>query len=136
MSDEPYDGPGNPEDLPLYRDNDVFHLLSQHRKRAVILTLAMAPWGRVHLRQLAEVLALLEADAEGNTVSTRQVTNTRTNLKRSHLPALLEAGIIEWESSAQELLVPGPGFDGALQTLRVGSYSLAHEPTESSVTHD
>jgi len=131
MSEKPYDGPGNPDDLPLYRDTDVFHLLSQHRKRAIILTLAMAPWGRVHLRQLAEVISILEADAERGTVSTRQITNTRTNLKRSHLSALLEAGIIEWDTDEQDVLVPGPGFSSALQTLRAGSYSLGHGPSES-----
>ncbi|MFD1599207.1 DUF7344 domain-containing protein [Halobellus rarus] len=130
MSDEPYDGPGNPDDLPLYRENDIFHLLSQHRKRAVILALAMAPWSRVHLRQLAEVLSLLEADGERSTVSTRQVTNIRTNLKRSHLSALIDAGIVEWDVDEHEVLAPGPGFNSAVQTLYAGGYSLSHDPTE------
>ncbi|MFD1597491.1 DUF7344 domain-containing protein [Halobellus rarus] len=132
MSEEPYDGPGSPEDLPLYRENDIFHLLSQHRKRAVILTLAMAPWSRVHLQQLAEVVSLLEADGERSTVPTRQVTNTRTNLKRSHLSALIEAGIVKWAPDESDVLVPGPGFSSAVQTLRAGGYALAQSPPDLS----
>jgi len=55
----------------------------------------MAPWGHVHLRQLAEIIAALEADTEQRGVSTQQVTTVRTNLKRSHLDPLCDAGLIE-----------------------------------------
>ena len=130
MSDEPYDGPETAADLPLFRSNDVFYLLSHHRKRAIVLTLAMAPWGQVHLRQLAEVLCLLEADAERCTISTLQVTNLRTNLKRSHLPPLVEAGVVTWSNDADEILVPGPAFSVVVQTLCFGGYGLGQPPEE------
>jgi len=63
MSDEIYDGPGESSELSLCEQSDIFYLLSHHRKR-VLLAIAMAPWGHVHLRQLAEIIAALEADTE------------------------------------------------------------------------
>lgn len=132
MSDnEPYDGPGEAEDLPLYRKTDLFYLLSHHRKRAVVLTLAAAPWSRVHLRQLAEALTLLEADAEHQTLSTAQVRTVRTNLKRSHLPPLIQAGVIAWDDDQADVLVPGPAFASALYTLTTAGQSLARPPSET-----
>ena len=130
MTDEPYDGPGNASDLPLFRSNDIFYLLSQHRKRAVVLALAMAPWGRVHLRQLADVVCLLEADTERRVLSTQQVTTVRTNLKRSHLPPLVKAGVVTCTGDDSEVLVPGPAFGTAVQTLCFGGYSLGRGPNE------
>ena len=128
MTDEPYDGPGNASDLPLFRSNDIFYLLSHHRKRAVVLALAMAPWGHVHLRQLADIVCLLEADTERQRLSTKQVTTVRTNLKRSHLPPLIAAGVIKWSGDEPEVLSPGSGFGAAIQTLCSGGYSLGHPP--------
>ena len=130
MTDEPYDGPGNASDLPLFRSNDIFYLLSQHRKRAIVLALAMAPWGRVHLRQLADILCLLEGDTEHQCLSTQQVTSVRSNLKRSHLPPLVAAGVIEWSNDEPDVLTPGPGFGAAVQTLWTGGYSLGHPPEQ------
>jgi len=43
--------------LSLCEQSDIFYLLSHHRKRGVLLAIAMAPWGHVHLRQLAEIIA-------------------------------------------------------------------------------
>ncbi|MGQ4557294.1 DUF7344 domain-containing protein [Halobellus sp. GM3] len=126
-----YDGPGTADDLPLFRENDIFYLLSQHRKRAVVLTVAMAPWGRVHLRQLAEVVSLLEADADRQTVSTKTVTNTRTNLKRSHLDGLVNAGIVQWDPEESDVLTAGPAFGCALGTLLSGGYSLGRAPADA-----
>ncbi len=130
--DDPYNGPGEAEDLPLYRETDMFYLLSHHRKRAVMLTLAAAPWSRVHPRQLAEVLTLLEADAEHQTLSTAQVRTVRTNLKRSHLPPLIRTGVIAWDDDQADVLVPGPAFASALHTLTRAGHSLACSPVDPS----
>lgn len=62
MSDETYDGSGKGSELSLIRDGDVFHLLSHHRKRVVLLLLAAAPHSRVHLQQVAQTLTALEED--------------------------------------------------------------------------
>jgi len=126
-----YDGPRTADELPLFRENDIFYLLSQHRKRAVVLTVAMAPWGRGHLRQLAEVVSLLEADADRQTVSTKTVTNTRTNLKRSHLDVLVNAGIVQWDDDETDVLTAGPAFGCALTTLLLGGYSLGGAPADA-----
>ncbi|MGQ4557291.1 DUF7344 domain-containing protein [Halobellus sp. GM3] len=126
-----YDGLGTADELPLFRENDIFYLLSQHRKRAVVLTVAMAPWDRVHLRQLAEVVSLLEADADRQTVSTKTVTNTRTNLKRSHLDVLVNAGIVQWDDDETDVLTAGPAFGCALTTLLLGGYSLGGAPADA-----
>ncbi|WP_123620051.1 hypothetical protein [Halorubrum sp. CSM-61] len=125
---EQYDGPGDPADLPLYRKTDLFYLLSQHRKRAVVLTLALAPWSRVHLQQLAEVIAILEADAERTTLSTAHVRTVRTNLKRSHLGPLEQAGVIASADDQSDVFVPGPAFAGAVYTLTTAGSSLADTP--------
>jgi len=129
-NDEPYDGPGEADDLPLYQETDLFYLLSHHRKRAVVLTLATSPWSRIHLRQLAEVLALLEADVERRRLSTAHVRTVRTNLKRSHLPALIRTGVIAWDDKQSNVLVPGPAFASAVHTLTTAGHSLARSPSE------
>ncbi|SEM08312.1 DUF7344 domain-containing protein [Haloferax larsenii] len=134
MSDEVYKGPGETDDLSLCEKSDIFYLLSHHRKRAVILTLAMAPWSHVHLRQLAEIIAALEADTEQRGVSTQQVTNVRTNLKRSHLEPLCTAGLIKWKSDCDDRLEPGPGFSRAMRTLMAGGYSLSQSPSTAEET--
>ncbi|MDB2226395.1 hypothetical protein PM076_13570 [Halorubrum ezzemoulense] len=128
--DGPYDGPGEDEDLPLYRETDLFYLLSHHRKRTVVLTLAVAPWSRVHLRQLAEMLTLLEADAEHQTLSTAQVRTVRTNLKRSHLPPLIRTSVIAWDDEQADVIVPGPAFASALHTHTTAGHSLARSPDD------
>jgi len=129
MSDEIYDGPGESSELSLCEQSDIFYLLSHHRKRGVLLAIAMAPWGHVHLRQLAEIIAALEADTEQRGVSTQQVTTVRTNLKRSHLDPLCDAGLIEWDTDCSDRLVPGPGFSRAVRTLMAGGYSLSQPPS-------
>jgi len=129
MSDEIYDGPGEASELSLCEQSDIFYLLSHHRKRGVLLAIAMAPWGHVHLRQVAEIIAALEADTEQRGVSTQQVTNVRTNLKRSHLEPLCDAGLIEWDTDCSDRLVPGPGYSRAIRTLMAGGYSLSQPPS-------
>jgi len=128
---DPYRGPGEAEDLALYRKTDLFYLLSHHRKRAAVLTLTAAPWSRVHLRQLAEVLTLLQADAEHQTLSTAQVRTARTNLKRSHLPPLTRVGVVAWDDDQTDVLVPGTVFPSAIFTLTTAGHSLARPPSET-----
>lgn len=67
-------------------------------------------WSRAYLRQLAEVVCILEADAERHPSPTRQVTNVRTNPNRSHLPPLQEADIIKWASEDRDVILPRPAF--------------------------
>ena len=122
MSDG-YDGPGSNAELSLLRSDDVFYLLSHHRKRAVVLLLAMAPHGRIHLDQLAETLCCLESDCTSRYVDRRDITTLRTNLNRSHIDPLVDAGVIS-PGESTDVYVPGPAFSVGLITLLYGGYSL------------
>lgn len=105
------------------RTQNIFFLLSRRRRRAVVYTVAMSPRNQVSLRQLAEIICSLEADAEQDSVPTRQVTNVRTNLKRSHLPPLEDGGVITRESNDSDLLRPGPAFGETLSVLGAGEHN-------------
>jgi len=105
------------------RTQNVFFLLSRRRRRAVVHTLAMSPRKQVTLRQLAEIICSLEADAEQHSVPTRKVTNVRTNLKRSHLPPLEDAGVITRGSNDSDILRPGPAFGETLSVLGAGEHT-------------
>ena len=123
MSNDTYAGPGTSDQLSLLADDDVFHLLSHHRKRAVLLLLAMAPHSRVHLQQIAQTLAALEEDCSLEALDRAAVRTRRRNLKRSHLDPLIEAGIIQKGESA-DVYVAGPAFSVVFATLTAGGYSM------------
>ncbi|MDL0121709.1 DUF7344 domain-containing protein [Halobacterium salinarum] len=120
MTEDYYDGSGAADELPHHDDHNVFSLLSHRRRRAIILALAITPWNRVHLRQLADVIAILEADSSRTAIPTRQITNVRTNLKRSHIPPLRTADVIT-QTAESGLLEPGPKFEDTLRVLGTAS---------------
>lgn len=118
-----YEGPGTRSQLELLNTDDVFHLLSHRRKRAVLLLLALSPHDRVHLQQLAETICALEDDCSVDVLETATVTNGRRNLKRSHLGPLADAGVIK-PGDELDVYVPGPSFGVAFMSLAYGGYSL------------
>jgi len=110
------------------RVDDVFVQLCDPRRRAIMLIVAAAAGRSVELRTLAETLYMLENEITPRNVPTRKVTNLRTNLKRSHLPQLMAAGLLNCKEDCDRLTT-GPAFGMALQVLLSAGYWLgtAHQ---------
>ena len=110
------------------RVDDVFVQLSHPRRRAIMLIVAAAAGRSVGIRTLAATLYTLENEVTPRDTPTRTVTNLRTNLKRSHLPQLTAAGLLNREESG-ERVTAGPAFGMALQVLLSAGYWLgtAHQ---------
>ncbi|WP_277542878.1 DUF7344 domain-containing protein [Haloarcula laminariae] len=89
----------------------LFSVLAHPRRRALVVLLAIAPEGSLDLATAAHVLAVLE---DGSGVSTKQVRNVRTSLKRSHQAPLQTADIVEYGTSRLER---GPRFGAAVRAI-------------------
>jgi len=105
------------------RVDDVFVQLSHPRRRAIMLIVAAAAGRSVELRTLAVTLYALENELTSRNAPTRKVTNLRTNLKRSHIPQLTAAGLLECDEDSDRLTA-GPAFGMALQVLLSAGYWL------------
>ena len=108
------------------RVDDVFVQLSHPRRRAIILLVAAAAGDPVDLRTAAATIYALEHDVTPTNAPTREVTNLRTNLKRSHLPQLTASRLIDQDG---DHLTAGPAFGASLEVLLSAGYwlGLAHQ---------
>ena len=111
------------DDRTPERVEDVFVQLSHPRRRAIMLIVAAAAGRSVELRTLAVTLYVLENELTPRNAPTRKVTNLRTNLKRSHIPQLVAAGLLEFDEDSDRLTA-GPAFGMALQVLLSAGYWL------------
>ena len=120
------------EDRTPKRVDDVFVQLSHPRRRAIMLIVAAAAGRSVELRTLAATLYALEHEMTSRDAPTRKVTNLRTNLKRSHLPQLTAAGLLN-HNECRERVTAGPAFGMGLQVLLSAGYWLgtAHQQHRS-----
>ena len=89
----------------------LFSVLADPRRRALVVLLAIAPQGSLDLATAAHVLAVLE---DGPGVSTEQIRNVRTSLKRSQKTPLEAADIVEYGTSR---LKRGPRFGAAVRAI-------------------
>ena len=101
------------------RADDVFFQLSHPRRRALVLLLAASPTQSITLRTAASIIYALEQPVQANRAPTREVTNLRTNLKRSHLPQLTASGLLHRDG---DQLTPGPAFGVSLDVLLSAGY--------------
>jgi len=99
------------------RVDTLFAQLAHPRRRGILCLVAAAPDG-IDLRTVATTIYAVEHGVTPATAPTREVTNLRTNLRRSHLDGLANAGLIE--VAASDTLVPGPNFGWALALLALG----------------
>jgi len=108
------------------RVDDVFVQLSHPRRRALMLLVAAAGGRGVELRTAAITIYALEHGIRPTNAETRAVTNLRTNLKRSHIPQLIAAGLL---AHKDEQLTAGPAFGVSLDVLLSAGYWLgtAHQ---------
>ncbi len=116
------------EDRTPKRVDDVFVQLGHPRRRALLLLVVAAGGRGVDLRTAATTIYALEQEVRPTKAPTREVTNLRTNLKRSHLPQLSAAGLLTHQA---DRLTAGPAFGAALEVLLSAGYWLgtAHEQT-------
>ena len=77
----------------------------------------------VDLRTFATILYTLENEMNPRDAPTRNITNLRTNLKRSHIPKLTAAGVLV-SADYGETLTAGPTFGMALHVLVSAGYWL------------
>jgi hypothetical protein len=78
--------------------DDLFHLLSNRRRRDVLRYLATHE-GRVDMRDIAERIAAWEHDIEVQNLRSKQRQRVYIALYQSHLPKLSEFGVIEYDRS-------------------------------------
>jgi len=82
--------------------NEVFHLLSNHRRRHTI-HYCKAEDGSVSLSDLAEQITAWEQDKELAEITSAERKTVYTSLQQTHLPTLADAGMIHFENGEIEL---------------------------------
>ena len=107
--------------------DEVFVVLSHRRRRMIMLIVAATIDRSVDLRTLATILYSIENGLQPREAPTRNITNLRTNLKRSHIPKLTAAGVLVSEDHG-ETLTAGPAFGMALYVLVSAGYWLGTAP--------
>jgi DNA-binding transcriptional ArsR family regulator len=75
----------------------AFSVLSNRRRRQVLRTLRDAPGGS-DVRELSRRLAAWENDVSPDAVTYRQRKRVYTSLHQTHLPALADAGVVDYDS--------------------------------------
>ncbi|MDL5363314.1 hypothetical protein [Halalkalicoccus sp. NIPERK01] len=128
--------------------DDLFHILSNQRRRAVLRDLAERE-GPVEMRTLAERIAAREHDTTVNALDSTQRQRVYISLYQNHLPKLATHGIIEYDQSRGRIeptpLLAGfvsylddrrsPAMDArrtTLASLREGVSGLVREVTSVS----
>lgn len=99
--------------------DELFDMLSHSRRRAILLVVALAPADGVRLRTIAETIYGVEHDITPTRAPSREVTNLRSNLTRSHLDRLEAGGLIT--VGPRDRLAAGPAFGRAMRVI-----ALAH----------
>lgn len=87
-------------------DSEVFHILGNDRRRAIVQLLADR--SEVEVSEVATEIADDEADA--GTVPSNLYKSVYVSLQQTHLPQLEEDGVVVYDSEAK-LIRPGPNFD-------------------------
>lgn len=104
--------------------DDLFHLLQNSRRRAVLRYLRGRE-GPVRMRDVAEQVAAWENDTTVAALRSDERQRVYVALYQSHLDALADAGVIEYDKS-RGVLEPRPLLD------RVAAYTDLPDPTGQS----
>lgn len=86
------------ENSPLSQDT-VFDLLSNTRRRYLLKRLNEVD-GQMDLGDLSTEVAAMENDISPDEVSTQQRKRTYVSLYQTHVPKLVEAGVIQYDQDA------------------------------------
>ena len=119
--------------------DDVFHLLQNGRRRAVLRYLAAHEGERFVMRDVAEAVAAWENDTTLQQLTSAERQRVYISLYQSHLPKLAEHGVIDYDQDRgtieptrlTQVLEPylGDGLD-ASQTLTAGEEAAADERSD------
>lgn len=87
---------GNDPPPPELTQDTVFSVLSNERRRRVLRCLQEKPSGS-DIRELSRHLAAWENDIPEEAVTYKQRKRVYTSLHQTHLPALADAGVIDYD---------------------------------------
>lgn len=79
---------------------EVFSVLRNGRRRAVLSYLARRPKGVASVNDLSQAVTAAEHDIPAEHVTERQRKCVYVSLLQVHLPALVEANVVSWNESA------------------------------------
>lgn len=82
--------------------DEIFDLISNHRRRYVIHYCTSVDDGRIELSDLAEQVAAWELEKEIDQLTSDERKTVYTSLQQTHLPRLERAGMITFESGHVE----------------------------------
>jgi hypothetical protein len=100
-ADEPTrEEPSDSDDAPTLTVDDVFHLLQDGRRRNVLRCL-QGEDGAVRVVDVAERVAAWECDTTVRALPPEERERVYVSLYHSHLPKLDDAGVVEYDESAE-----------------------------------
>jgi hypothetical protein len=105
--------------------DDLFHLLQNSRRRAVLRYLRGRE-GPTQMREVAEQVAAWEHDTTVSGLSSNERQRVYVALYQSHLDTLADAGVLEYDKS-RGIVEPRPLLD------RVAAYTDRPVPTEDAL---
>lgn len=82
------------------KTDDVYRILSAHRRRLLLLILDDRDDGEVSVSELTREIASRETDAEPLAVPEDTYERTYVAVYQSHLPTLATANVVEWDRDA------------------------------------
>lgn len=105
-SPDPVEHPPEDEELPV---SETLKLLARERRRAIIRQLATTDQTPMTVSTLAERVACEEYDCDAESLAPAERKRVYVAAVQSHLPALVEANAIVYDSDEQ-LVDRGPEF--------------------------
>ncbi|MFC6732205.1 hypothetical protein [Haladaptatus sp. DYSN1] len=113
---------------PLTQD-DIFHLLQNERRRAVLRYLAQSDEDSVRMRDVAEQVAAWENDTTVQQLHSDERQRVYIALYQTHLPKLDDSGVIEYNQS-RGIVTPTNHADQLYPFIETAN------PTEAPATQD
>ncbi|WP_247728458.1 DUF7344 domain-containing protein [Halovivax limisalsi] len=92
---------------PALEESDIFHILGNDRRRAIVVELADRP-ERVDVSTVATAVAARETDDEE--VPNNLYKSVYVSLQQTHLPQLESDGVISYDPD-EKTIARGPQFD-------------------------
>lgn len=99
------------------QEDDVYRILSAHRRRLVLSILDERGDGQISISELTRVIASRETGAEPLGVSEDALERIYVAVTHSHLPVLEAANVVEWDRDAS-LVRSGRSVSALAEVIR------------------
>jgi len=109
-------------------DADTLLTLVANERRRYVIGILADHGGRIAIGQLAERVAAHEYGVARSEVTPAQRKTAYVCLYQSHVPALVEAGVIEWDEGRHRRIAPGPELDGVAAVLDLVTDHIEGQP--------